>query len=63
MNYLNLDCKAIPSTFVDKDGVKHDYIRVVVTLDEQTFKLAVRDCDKLLFNYLVKKNLSEFDED
>lgn len=63
MNYLNLDCKAIPSTFVDKDGVNHDYIRIVVTLDNQTFKLAVRDCDKSLFKYLVNKNLADYDEE
>ena len=63
MNYLNIDCKAIPSTFFDKDGIKHDYIKIEVKIDNETFRLVVRDCDKSLFKYLVNKKLADYDEE
>ena len=62
MKQIIRDCKITPAAFVDDNGKKIEYLRVVVVLDGEEISLFVKDKDKSLFSYLVKKEFDNSDD-
>lgn len=66
MKQIVKDCMITPAFFVNQDGKNIDYYKIVVVLDGEEISLFVKEKDKALFAYLVKReleNVEDYDEE